>query len=84
MTSEGLGEMFEKVTLQTHAPENFRSCSWGDETNGQARSDGERGSPSGERKFKGHSYKTLIASFSLPPCIFVLSRHLKGVFLQVF
>jgi hypothetical protein len=29
MTSEGLGEVL-KVTLQTHAPENFRLCRWGD------------------------------------------------------
>ena len=30
MTSEGWGRCF-KVTLQTRAPENFRSCRWGDE-----------------------------------------------------
>ena len=34
------------MTLQTRAPENFRSCRWGDEWKRQACADGERGPPS--------------------------------------
>jgi hypothetical protein len=34
------------VTLQTHAPENFRLCRCGDERTRQACADGERGPPS--------------------------------------
>ena len=35
-----------KVTLQTRALKNFRSCRWGDERTRQACTDGKRGPPS--------------------------------------
>jgi hypothetical protein len=48
-----------KVILQTCAPENFRSCRWGDEQTLQACADGKRGPPLARAEFMLKLYQTL-------------------------
>ena len=59
------------VTLQTRAPENFRSCRWGDERTAKRAQTGSEDPHRRERKFSSNILTTCICSCMLPYTLFI-------------